>query len=172
MLTSGDETVEQKVLNVARERLHVLAEALHTRFGIKADDRLVIGALINEVRIAIDEQATDLVVCGAKGESLLRHTLLGSTAERMLSHTTRPLLVVKQAPHHAYKTVLVPVDFSDSAMHAIQQPRMVAPQARLLLLHLFKSPLEVYLRYAYIEPSTRHQYRLAAHPQAFQRPKS
>ena len=169
MLTSGDETVEQKVLNVARERLHVLAEALHTRFGIKADDRLVIGALINEVRIAIDEQATDLVVCGAKGESLLRHTLLGSTAERMLSHTTRPLLVVKQAPHHAYKTVLVPVDFSDSAMRAIQQARMVAPQAQLVLLHVFEVPFEGYLRYAHIDENTINQYRVAAQQQALQR---
>lgn len=43
--------------------------------------------------------AADLIVCGARGESFMRHLLLGSTAERMLSETKCPMLVVKQAAY-------------------------------------------------------------------------
>ena len=90
MLTSSPESVELKVLATARERLQTEANALHARYGVNVDDRLVVGSLITEIRSIADELATGLLVCGARGESLLRHMLLGSTAERMLSNTTRP----------------------------------------------------------------------------------
>jgi universal stress protein E len=154
MLTSSHESVEQKVLATARERLQTEANALHARYGVNVDDRLVVGSLITEIRSIADELATGLLVCGARGESLLRHMLLGSTAERMLSNTTRPLLVVKQAPHQAYKTVLVPVDFSASSIRAIRQARMVAPQAQLVVLHVFEVPFEGHLRYANVDEDT------------------
>src|SRR3990167_4726001 len=169
MLTSSHESVEQRVLATARERLQTEADALHARYGVNVDDRLVIGALITEIRTVADELATGLLVCGARGESLLRHMLLGSTAERMLSNTTRPLLVVKQAPHQAYKTVLVPVDFSASSIRAIRQARMVAPQSQLVVLHVFEVPFEGHLRYANVDEDTINRYRVAALQEASQR---
>jgi nucleotide-binding universal stress UspA family protein len=169
MLTSDHESVEQKVLSTARERLQSVADALHARFGVNVDDRLVVGSLITEIRGVADELASGLLVCGARGESLLRHLLLGSTAERMLSNTTRPLLVVKQAPHQAYKTVLVPVDFSASSIRAIRQARMLAPQAQLIVLHVFEVPFEGHLRYANVDEDTINHYRVAALQEASQR---
>ena len=86
-----------------------------------------------EIRAVADELASGLLVCGARGESLLRHMLLGSTAERMLSNTTRPLLVVKQAPHGAYKTVLVPLPITPLSKAAWYMPMwIVALMAGLL----------------------------------------
>ena len=43
--------------------------------------------------------AADLIVCGARDGSFMRHLLLGSTAERMLNKTKCPMLVVKQTAH-------------------------------------------------------------------------
>ena len=108
-------------------------------------------------------------MCGARGESLLRHMLLGSTAERMLSNTTRPLLVVKQAPHGAYKTVLVPVDFSPSSVRALRHARLVAPSAQLVVLHVFEVPFEGHLRYANVDEDTINHYRVAALQEASRR---
>lgn len=169
MLTSRHESVEQSVLATARTRLQSVASVLHDSFGVNVDDRLVVGNLITEIRHVADELAAGLMVCGARGESLLRHMLLGSTAERMLSNTTRPLLVVKQAPHQAYKSVLVPVDFSASALRAIRQARMLTPAAQLVILHVFEVPFEGHLRYAQVDEDTINHYRVAAMQEASQR---
>lgn len=169
MLTSDHESVEHKVLSTARERLQAEADALHSLYGVNVDDRLVVGSLITEIRAVADELASGLLVCGARGESLLRHMLLGSTAERMLSNTTRPLLVVKQAPHGAYKTVLVPVDFSPSSVRALRHARLVAPSAQLVVLHVFEVPFEGHLRYANVNEDIINHYRVAALQEASQR---
>jgi len=169
MLTSDHESVEHKVLSTARERLQAEADALHSLYGVNVDDRLVVGSLITEIRAVADELASGLLVCGARGESLLRHMLLGSTAERMLSNTTRPLLVVKQAPHGAYKTVLVPVDFSPSSVRALRHARLVAPSAQLVVLHVFEVPFEGHLRYANVDEDTINHYRVAALQEASRR---
>ena len=49
---------------------------------------------------------------GARGASFMRHLMLGSTAERLVRRSDRPLLVVKQPPHERYRRRLVAVDFS------------------------------------------------------------
>lgn len=107
-----------------------------------------------------------LLVCGAKGESLVRHLLLGSTAERLLSRARCPVLVVKQAPHDKYRTLLVPVDFSPSSLRAIHHARAVAPNAEIVLLHAFEVPFEGTLRYASIEEDVINDYRVAARREA------
>lgn len=169
MLTNQHESVEHQVLSMARERLQSTADALQLRFDITVDERLVVGSLITEIRSIADELSSGLLVCGARGESLLRHMLLGSTAERMLNNTTRPLLVVKQAPHQHYKTVLVPVDFSTSSVRSIQHARMVAPDAQLVVLHVFEVPFEGHLRYANVDEETINHYRVVALHEASQR---
>ena len=95
-------------------------------------------------------------------ESFIRHVLLGSTAERMLRRTRRPILVVKQAAHEAYKTVLIPVDFSSSSLRAIEQAQAIAPLAEIILLHAYEVPFEGQLRYASVEESTLNEYLLIA----------
>jgi nucleotide-binding universal stress UspA family protein len=88
-------------------------------------------------------------VLGARGESFLRHTLLGATAARLLRKSVRrPVLVVKQAPHEAYRSVLIAVDFSPVSLHAIRTARQLAPDADLVLLHAFELPYESKLTFA------------------------
>lgn len=104
----------------------------------------------------------DLLVLGARGAGNMRHLLLGSTAERMLRKTLRPLLVVKQAPQDAYRRVLVPVDFSSWSAPALALAQAIAPQAELTLLHAFEAPFEGKLHYAGVESATIEHYRSVA----------
>ena len=67
---------------------------------------------------------------GARGAGFVRRIALGTTAERLLRTTRRPLLVVKQKAHERYRRVLVPVDFSPSSAQALALARRVAPDAR------------------------------------------
>ncbi len=150
--------MQQRIIETAHGRLVTQAATLAKRYGVSSDIRVLSGSLLTELHDA----SADMVVCGARGESFMRHVLLGSTAERMLRSTRRPVLVVKQAAHEPYKTVLIPVDFSSSSLRAIEHARAVAPQAEIILMHAYEVPFEGQLRYASVEESTLNEYLLIA----------
>lgn len=169
LMTVTQDSMTQKVLAAAQSRLHELAELIQKKYGVNSATRVVAGALLPELQRTADDLTASLLVCGARGESLLRHMLLGSTAERVLRSTTRPVLVVKQAPHEPYKSILVPVDFSASSLRAIRQAQTMAPAAQLVLLHVFEVPFEGHLRYASVGDDTINHYRVVAMQDATQR---
>lgn len=161
--------MEQRVLDAARQKLHSLVEGLQQRFDVVAGIHLVAGSLLEELTKEADGLSADLLVCGARGESVIRHYALGTTALRMLSTARSPVLVVKQPPHESYKRLLVPVDFSGSSLRAINNAISVAPQADIVLLHVFDVPFEGYLRYANVDEDTIHHYCVVAKQEATQK---
>ena len=168
MGSSGAE-LETRVLDAARSKLVDLASLIHQRFGVVANPRVVAGALLAELAREADALAAGLLVCGAKGESVIRHFVLGTTALRVLSTTRCPVLVVKQPPHEPYRRLLVPVDFSPSSLRAIRHARSIAPGAELVLLHIFDVPFEGKLRYASVDDEVIHHYRIVAKQEATQK---
>lgn len=158
--------MEQRVLDVARQKLSDLTAALQRRFGVAAGAHVVTGSLLAELAENVDSLAAGLLVCGARGESVIRHFTLGTTALRLLSTARCPVLVVKQAPHEPYRRILVPVDFSSSSLRAIQHARSIAPQADVVLLHAFEVPFEGYMRYASVDDDTLNHYRIVAKQEA------
>jgi len=160
--------MERRVLDAARQRLRDLAASLQQRYGVVAGTHAVAGSLLAELAKEADSLAAGLLVCGAKGESVFRHHLLGTTALRVLSTTTCPVLVVKQPPHEPYRRLLVPVDFSPSSLRAIRHARSIAPQAGIVLLHAFEVPFEGELRYASVDQDTIDHYRIVAKKEATQ----
>lgn len=165
--TTGD--LEQSVLEAARTRLQDLAGKLQQRFGVAPATQVVAGSLLTELARKADALAADLLVCGAKGESVIRHFALGTTALRVLGMTKCPVLVVKQPPRGAYKRLLVPVDFSTSSLRAVHHARSLAPQASIVLMHAFEVPFEGHLRYARVDEDTIHRYRIVARQDAIQK---
>jgi nucleotide-binding universal stress UspA family protein len=102
-------------------------------------------------------------VLGARGSDFLRHYLLGSTASRLLRKSLRhAVLVVKQAPHEAYRRALIPVDFSPLSGRAIELALQVAPGADIVLLHAYEAPFEGKLAYAGVDEAVIQHYRVAA----------
>lgn len=169
LMQEPPESLQQRVQDVAREKMRELAEALSTRFGVVASIRVVQGSVLAELTKEVDAVAADLVVCGAKGESFMRHVALGSTAERILGRTKSPVLVVKQVVHEHYRRVLVPVDFTDYSLRAVQLARRIAPAARLTLLHAFEMPFEGRLRYANVDNDILNHYRVVGRQEVEQK---
>ena len=160
--------LDQRLLNSAQARLQDLADLLAKEPGVPAGVKTALGELLPTLQAEADTHQSSLIVLGAQGDSVLRPLLLGSTAERLLNHATRPMLVVRQAPRAAYRKVLIPVDLSPASVRTIQLARLIAPEAQLCLLHAFDLPFEGSLRYAGVSPQEIDQYRLAAHTQAEQ----
>lgn len=169
LMGSNGAELETRVLDAARSKLVDLAGLIHQRFGVVANPRVVAGALLAELAREADALAAGLLVCGAKGESVIRHFVLGTTALRVLSTTRCPVLVVKQPPHEPYRRLLVPVDFSPSSLRAIRHARSIAPGAELVLLHIFDVPFEGKLRYASVDDEVIHHYRIVAKQEATQK---
>ncbi len=165
-MAATPDALRQRVLDAAQHKLQELVDLLQTRFGVAARTHLATGVLTTEVAQQVRSLQADLLVCGARGESVVRHLLMGTTALRVLSSTPCPVLVVKQAPHEPYRRVLVPVDFSAASLPAIALARRIAPGAELVLLHAFEVPFEGHLRYASVDEDTISHYRVVARQEA------
>jgi nucleotide-binding universal stress UspA family protein len=150
----------------AQMMVDALAANLRERFGVTAGTHVAGGALLQAIDQAADANASDLLVLGARGASLLRHMVLGSTAERLVSTFSRPMLVVKRAPAADYRRVLVPVDFSETSLPALQLAHALAPEAVLVALHAYEAPFEGKLRVAGVEDAALQQYRDGARSEA------
>lgn len=156
----SSEDLKLRVLDTANEKLRELAEAVLKHHGVSVGTRVVFGSLLTQ--LFSEAMAADLIICGARGESFMRHLLLGSTAQRMLSRAKCPMLVVKQAVHEPYRTLLLPVDFSPASLRAIKNAIAIFPHAEIVLLHVFEVPFEGHLRYASVDDETIGHYRVIA----------
>lgn len=160
------EALQQRVLGAAQERLQGQVSALRHRYGLNAGTHVATGVLPNVLADGPATVAADLLVCGARGEGHARRPLLGSTAERLVGTARCPVLVVKQAAHRPYETLLVPIDFSSSSARTIKLARSVAPHADIVLLHVFEVPFELQLHYANVDENIIDHYRIGARQDA------
>jgi nucleotide-binding universal stress UspA family protein len=159
---------ELHLLKDAGERLQTLADELAAMRRITVQTQLVTGPVLSEIGHQADTMGAGLLVLGARGAGFLRRLMLGTTSERLLLRSTRPMLVVKQTPHEAYRRALVALDFSPWSAHAIEAARRVAPHARLVLLNVFEVPFEGKLQLAGVDTLTIEHYRQQARASARQ----
>ena len=151
--------MKEALLDEALGHLGNLTSNPAIRRGISAQTHVIDGKPLTVIANEADALEAQLVVLGARGESFLRHALLGSTAERLLRKSAgHPVLVVKLPPHDAYRNVLVAVDFSPASLSAIRLAKQLAPQADLSLLHAFELPYEGKLAFAGVDEQVIRQY--------------
>ncbi len=151
--------LEATLVEQTRLELQALAAELATERQVNFETALVKGSVVDEIARQADAMSADLVVLGARGTDFLRRLVLGSTAERLLRKSTRPMLVVKQRAHEPYRRVLVALDFSAWSTSLIDLARRVAPGAHLVLLSAYEVPFEGKLRYAGVEDAAIRRYR-------------
>jgi nucleotide-binding universal stress UspA family protein len=99
----------------------------------------------------------DLVVMPTHGRTGLKHVFLGSTAERIVQHSSCPVLVTRgkaaksrNGSQATMKTILVPVDFSNCSREGLRYAIAFANEfgAKIILLHT------TYLGYIYSSDGT------------------
>ena len=120
--------------------------------GIAVRTRIETGIPSELVLAAAVAEDADLIIVGTAGKSGLAHVLLGSTAERIIRTASCPVLAVRMdgsgAEHTTGSTsqsatldrILVPVDFSDCSLDALEYAVAVAQraQASVMLLHVME----------------------------------
>ncbi|OQW32848.1 MAG: hypothetical protein A4E19_05705 [Nitrospira sp. SG-bin1] len=120
--------------------------------GISTQSRIATGIPSEEVLAVARDQETDLIVVGTRGKTGLEHILLGSTAERIIRLAPCPVLTVPmgkpradggsniEKPEPALERMLVPIDFSDCSVDAVEYGALIARRsnASLTLLHVLE----------------------------------
>lgn len=138
----SSETEEARALKRQLEAVigESISVAFHGRTG-RAFDQIV--------RLAREIHA-DLVVMSTHGRTGLKRLFLGSNAERVVQHSSSPVLVVRRgggqqiddAQPFRIQTILVPTDFSSSSKEALEYAVKFGRHfgARLVLFHSFTIP--------------------------------
>ena len=142
------------------------------RRGIAVTTRVATGIPSEEVVTVARAEDSDLIVVGTRGKTGLAHVLLGSTAERVIRGAPCPVLTVRMEPADTeqeegalsrsvmLERILVPVDFSDCSLDALEYAAVVAQQAKasLMLLHVLE-PVSYGLDFTLGHSRTREQVR-------------
>ena len=118
------------------------------KYGVElraGNTHAVEGRPFEEICRIAREQKIDLIVAATRGNTGVKHLLLGSTAERIVRYSPCPVLVVhpkarngKSAkPDLMFGKILVPVDFSDCSMKGLKYAKALAKQfgSKLVLLN-------------------------------------
>lgn len=159
--------IEAQLLEQAERALAELAAQLATHHPCTTIDTVLKQGVAQTALVELASALnSDLLVMGARGTHFVHEHLLGSTTERVLRTSRRPLLAVKQRPHTPYRRILAPVDFSDHAAAAINTAYAWLPDADFVLLHAFESELESTFRQAGMDDDRIHEYRILARESA------
>lgn len=157
---------EQKVCDAERRQLRQLASELTSVRRVAFDIEAAAGSAPDEIVRTAERVDARLVVLGARGAGFLRRLVLGTTSQRLVRRTDRPLLVVRQTANRSYRRVLVAVDFSPQSRHALILARRIAPNAKLVILTVFEVPFEGKLRFAGVDDATVEIHRQRARARA------
>ena len=140
--------------------------------GISVHTSITAGIPSEEVLAAAKTDDMDLIVVGTKGKTGLEHVLLGSTAERIIRMAPCPVLAVPAeiqraeggcgAPNRppVLERILVPIDFSDCSLDAMEYAVLVAQRAKasITLLHVLE-PVSYGLDFTLLHETKRKQMR-------------
>ena len=167
LLQASPAEAENQLVEEAEVAVRHLTEKLAHEHGITVTGSVEVGNVAATIVSHAESIDASLIVLGVRGANLLREILLGTTAEKVIRRSTRPLLVVKTRPDMPYGNALVPVDFSAHSRDAFEICReLVGPHARVTILHAYEIPFESKLRYAGLDEETIRQYRSGSKQEA------
>ena len=138
------------------------ASLLRESHGVHLACNVRFGQPATEIVARAEELQAGLIVIGAHGGNFFSDVLLGNTADRLTHLCQSTLLVVKNEASHAYRRVLVPVDFSDDSRRAAEAAFAIAPHADIAFLHAFEAVFDGYMQYANVSRDAIDEYRMSA----------
>lgn len=118
------------------------------KFGVElrpGNVHAIEGRPFEEICRIAREQKIDLIVAATRGNTGVKHLVLGSTAERIVRYSPCPVLVVHPLEKNKKLTgrsldfgkILVPIDFSECSLKGLEYAKALARQfgSKLVLLN-------------------------------------
>ncbi|WP_171060561.1 universal stress protein [Poseidonocella sp. HB161398] len=123
------------IMEEAREEL-----SRQSAGGCETEIRVEIGEPVEKLAQVIEEVQPDLVVMGVHRARPIWDMYAGTTVERIVRATPRPVLLVSQAVEDDYARVLCGVDLSHSCAAAARWAAALAPAAEFRSFHALHVP--------------------------------
>ena len=117
--------------------------------GLKTRLEVLEGGVASSLVELAELLPADLIVMGTHGSSGFERLMLGSVTEKVLRRAPCPVLTVPRraydearTPHAWFKSILCPVDFTESSESALRYALSLARDsgARVLLMHVLEDP--------------------------------
>jgi nucleotide-binding universal stress UspA family protein len=121
--------------NYASDFLTDIYSTSNILFDVKLNDSVSKGIID-----AANEMDASLIVMGAKGESLLRETIMGSTTKKLIAAAPCPVIAVPaKAEFEEINRIVYASDFNDNDLPALQRVADFAEifDAEISVLHVF-----------------------------------
>lgn len=133
--------IEEKKRKEAEEKLRGLTEFLKP---IPSKTLVEVGDPRDLILEAEERENPDLVVIGSHKKGLVEKILIGSTAEKVVKHSVKPVLVIKGSEPTFGKKVLIAYDFSKTAEKTVEFAlKFLKPfKVRVEILHI-EEPIEL-----------------------------
>lgn len=155
-------------VNASWSMLEDSARTIGVFDGIPADARIVTGDAFSGILQVAEDVSADLIVVGPHRRQI-RDIFAGTTAERIIAHSTRPVLMTAGVPTSPYDRVLIALDMDDVSKSAAQHAQELGffGPAKLVAMHAFDTPARGMMQRAMNEPAEIEHYvaveaRLAA----------
>jgi len=102
---------------------------------------------------AAEEFDADLIVMGAHRRRLLADIFIGTTIERVIRASRRPVMMANLPVEGPHRGMVVAVDFSEPSKHAVREARRLGfmDGRRLVLLHAFTPVARDVMHYASVD---------------------
>ena len=161
----GQAAMETGVIDDARAALEREAGEVRTEHpGLVVETCVRTGQPTDAILAAARD--ADLLVLGAHGQNPLRDMLIGTTAERLLRHVERPVLVCRSDGASAYRRVMVAVDLSDASADTLRAATALATGATVCAVHALELPFEGKLWLAGVSETEVDRLRMQARARA------
>jgi len=143
----------------ARALLDEIAETLRQIDGVAARTKVASGDAFVGILTAADEVNGRLIVMGPH-RRLLRNAFAGTTVERTIARSRRPVLMAAGVPSAPYDRVLIAVDLDDASRSAAEQVRGLGllQGTDVAVMHAFDAPAEGMMKRAMSEPEAIDHY--------------
>ena len=141
-----DDDQPRRILRAEQQAAEaVLAEqtrSLREIDGLECASRIVLGDPFEGITAAVREDDADLLVIGPHRRQVLRDVFVGTTADRTIRASDRPVLMANGIPAGPHRHILVAVDLSGcsgDAVRAVQNLGLEA-KAAVSVVHIFDAP--------------------------------
>jgi len=137
-----DDRPVRLVESAEREAMTLLAElgrTIREIDGLDCAAKVIPGEPFQGLSDAAAEFDADLMVMGPYRRQVLREIFMGTTVERTIRRSRRPILMANGVPAQPHRRLLVATDFSDASLHAVRTARDLGllGDAEVVLLHAF-----------------------------------
>jgi len=102
--------------------------------------KVAVGDPVAAIVAEAESRDADLVVLGQPGKHRIKELFAGTTAERVIRYSRRPVLVAKVTSDQPYQRVVIAFDRSEAAERALATALALAPRAEFHLVYASQSP--------------------------------